>query len=717
MSRRALVIAVISALTICAVALAQQRHGTQSNDFGSIEVERAQSTIVRTQKVLAVPWHINYQGYLTDDTGVPIDDTLSMSFGIWDDPSAGTELWNEGQSVVVEQGLFNVVLGSVTPIPSGVFQAGASRWLELTVEAQALSPRTEVTSVGYAYRAVISDSADILDGFNASASPTANDLFPLTVGDAQYVNEGQADAVTSSMIVDGQVGSTDLGTDAVTTGKIFNLAVTSEKIAADAVISGKVLDGSLIRDDVADTFKAPYADTADYAHAAPASPDNDWTMMGNVLYANGNMGLSMRSYNVLYGIYDSSHVNLGIQCTTGTSGEDRAFITVSGGFGNTARQDYGAVGGGSLNDAGGYHNVIGGGENNSTNGQYATVAGGRDNTAGVDGATVTGGGMNSVVGGWAWLGGGWANQAAGYQSVVGGGYGDTVNGDYGAVLSGYSNMAGDAVTDTAAAIAAGLGNDAFGRYSFVGGGYFNTAAGDYATVGGGNSNSANAIWATIPGGYANTCDAADGFAATSSSTVLAGHSSSAAFNGQTSTSSAETRVGTISKVAGTFTIDHPLDPENKILNHYFVESPEMVLIYRGSATIGADGKAEVRLPAYFDALNQSPMVQLTGVGTYEVFVAEKVEGNRFVIGGKPGTEVYWTVTGDRKDQPAEIARTLKPVEQPKVGGLAARSLDDEYLSATMMQLESMGQASRFSFRTSAGRARYEETKRRLGVRR
>jgi len=34
-----------------------------------------------------------------------------------------------------------------------------------------------------------------------------------------------------------------------------------------------------------------------------------------------------------------------------------------------------------------------------------------------------------------------------------------------------------------------------------------------------------------------------------------------------------------------------------------------------------------------------------------------------------------------------------------------------------MQLERMGQASRFSFRTAAGRAKYEQTKRRLGVRR
>jgi hypothetical protein len=194
---------------------------------------------------------------------------------------------------------------------------------------------------------------------------------------------------------------------------------------------------------------------------------------------------------------------------------------------------------------------------------------------------------------------------------------------------------------------------------------------------------------------------------------MASHDNSAAFNGQATTASGQTRVGTLSKAAGTFTIDHPLDPTNKILNHYFIESPEMVLIYRGAAHIGADGRTEVHLPDYFDALNQNPMVQLTGVGTSDVYVADEVKGNSFVIGGKPGTKVYWTVTGERKDPSAEITRILMPVEQPKEGELAGRSLDDDYLATTMSQLEQMGQAGRFSFRTQRGRAKYEASQRAL----
>ena len=187
-------------------------------------------------------------------------------------------------------------------------------------------------------------------------------------------------------------------------------------------------------------------------------------------------------------------------------------------------------------------------------------------------------------------------------------------------------------------------------------------------------------------------------------------SNSAAFNGQTTTASGQTRVGALSKASGTFTIDHPLDPSGKILNHYFIEGPDMLNIYRGSVVLDASGRAAVSLPDYFAALNRNPHVQLTGVGTYEVYVAEDVSGNRFVVGGKPGAKVYWQVTGDRKDPSAEITRIIMPVEQPKTGALAGHSLDDDFLRSTKDQLDRMGAGSRFDFRTAEGRQKYERSK-------
>ena len=127
--------------------------------------------------------------------------------------------------------------------------------------------------------------------------------------------------------------------------------------------------------------------------------------------------------------------------------------------------------------------------------------------------------------------------------------------------------------------------------------------------------------------------------------------------------------GNLTKGGGAFKIDHPLDPENKTLSHSFVESPEMMNIYNGIVTLGKGGSAEVTLPDWFDALNREFRYQLTCIGGFApVYVAKKVNGNRFKIaGGKPGMEVSWQLTGVRKDAYAEAHRIqveeMKPVAE------------------------------------------------------
>jgi hypothetical protein len=127
--------------------------------------------------------------------------------------------------------------------------------------------------------------------------------------------------------------------------------------------------------------------------------------------------------------------------------------------------------------------------------------------------------------------------------------------------------------------------------------------------------------------------------------------------------------GTLTKTMGTFKIDHPLDPENKYLYHSFVESPDMMNIYNGIVTLGKDGSAVVTLPDWFEALNREFRYQLTCIGGFApVYVAKKVDGNRFKIaGGKPGMEVSWQLTGVRKDAYAETHRIqveeMKPVAE------------------------------------------------------
>lgn len=136
-------------------------------------------------------------------------------------------------------------------------------------------------------------------------------------------------------------------------------------------------------------------------------------------------------------------------------------------------------------------------------------------------------------------------------------------------------------------------------------------------------------------------------------------------------------LGSFSKGGGSFKIDHPLDPENKYLYHSFVESPDMMNVYNGVATLDHGGRAVVQLPDYFEGLNKDYRYQLTCIGGFApVYIAGKVQNNSFIIaGGMQGLEVSWQVTGIRKDKWAEKNRIPNAVD--KVGAEKGKYLHPE----------------------------------------
>ncbi len=124
--------------------------------------------------------------------------------------------------------------------------------------------------------------------------------------------------------------------------------------------------------------------------------------------------------------------------------------------------------------------------------------------------------------------------------------------------------------------------------------------------------------------------------------------------------------GTLAKAAGSFRIDHPLDPANKCLQHSFVESPDMMNVYNGNITTDAAGEATVLLPDYFEALNQDFRYQLTAIGQFaQAIVATEVQDNRFTLKtDKPYVKVSWQVTGIRRDPYANDHRIQVEVDKP-----------------------------------------------------
>ena len=141
--------------------------------------------------------------------------------------------------------------------------------------------------------------------------------------------------------------------------------------------------------------------------------------------------------------------------------------------------------------------------------------------------------------------------------------------------------------------------------------------------------------------------------------------------------------GNISKAGGSFKIDHPVDPSNKYLYHSFVESPDMMNIYNGTAVLNVDGKASVELPNWFEALNRDFRYQLTAMGAPgpNLYISQEVDGNRFEIaGGAPGGKVSWQVTGVRHDAWAEAHRI--PLEVEKTGPEKGKYMHPELFGMT-----------------------------------
>ena len=128
-----------------------------------------------------------------------------------------------------------------------------------------------------------------------------------------------------------------------------------------------------------------------------------------------------------------------------------------------------------------------------------------------------------------------------------------------------------------------------------------------------------------------------------------------------------------------FTIDHPLDPENKVLRHFSTEGPEALVIYRGKVVLDENGEAEVLLPDYFAELSRESHVQLTSIGTAVALgLKEEFNGNTFTVIGPPNAKLMWQVTAERDDPKARLERVARPVEEAK--GNPGLPMPGEYIS-------------------------------------
>ncbi|HNX96992.1 MAG TPA: hypothetical protein PKK12_04870 [Candidatus Aminicenantes bacterium] len=126
------------------------------------------SGVFRSLKLLAAdaPQLLSYQGRLTGPYGEALNGTFEMIFRVVDGEGPGSIAlpnlapWREiHPAVTVNDGFFCVSLGSVTPLPAGLFlgspadSTGPLRFLEVTVDGEVLAPNLRITSSAYSLMA------------------------------------------------------------------------------------------------------------------------------------------------------------------------------------------------------------------------------------------------------------------------------------------------------------------------------------------------------------------------------------------------------------------------------------------------------------------------------------------------------------------------------------------------------------------------------------
>jgi hypothetical protein len=124
----------------------------------------------------------NLQLRLSNSSGVPLNTSGAVVLSVYATAEAVTPVYTETHQVTAVDGVVNIVMGSVTPIPLSLFEGSAERWLGIKLASDPeMLPRRRMMSVPYAQRANSAGHAD--DVLGADINPNT-----ITVNGNQIVD-------------------------------------------------------------------------------------------------------------------------------------------------------------------------------------------------------------------------------------------------------------------------------------------------------------------------------------------------------------------------------------------------------------------------------------------------------------------------------------------------------------------------------------------------
>ncbi len=221
-----------------------------------------------------IPNFMSFQALLTDTLGIPKPDgEYSLTFRLYENDENGTIIWNETKKIILNRGIFTTQLGEVSPLfPFLKFDKPYWLGIEIGNEGE-LKPRMSISSTGYSFHSVYSDTANYIKNPIIFSGPAGGDL----IGD--FPNpEIASNVIDSTKIVDGSVTAKDIKDYAITQNKIADQAITNDKIVDETITGNKIKKHSILSENLDPNIKITtsinsthsiYADTASYVLNSP----------------------------------------------------------------------------------------------------------------------------------------------------------------------------------------------------------------------------------------------------------------------------------------------------------------------------------------------------------------------------------------------------------------------------------------------------------------
>ena len=225
------------------------------------------AVIVAAVATAQVPRTMSFQGVLADQAGNLAAGSFTITVKLYDALTATVPIYTETHAnVVVVRGIYNLMLGSVTPFPS-TLAFDRAYFLGVTVNGGAeMAPRIPLAAAPYALYAAVAEQArglapgvagivtDVagisgsvkMRGEGATTVTRSGDTVVITSvggGGGTGIQGVQSPGGTLTVAnANGPVANLDIADGAVTAAKLANNAVTTTKIQAGAITADRLQD-------------------------------------------------------------------------------------------------------------------------------------------------------------------------------------------------------------------------------------------------------------------------------------------------------------------------------------------------------------------------------------------------------------------------------------------------------------------------------------------